>query len=223
MQFYPNQLFHIYNQGNNRQQIFFSHENYCYFLWKMRAYLLPFGDLVAYCLMPNHFHWLFYVRRVAIERKVLRTHVDKVESIRKLEKFGYTVNSIKNNSNRIAKDNSLIRLNNAIGIIQKSYSQALHKERGSSGSLFRKPCKAKDGWIDELITLEKSNKKEDYRFFPGTDFAYQCFCYIHNNPVKAGLVEEIEDWPYSSARDYTGLRDGSLCNLTLGKSLIKYV
>jgi putative transposase len=26
--------------------------------------------------------------------------------------------------------------------------------------------------------------------------------YIHNNPVKAGLVEEAEDWEFSSARNY---------------------
>lgn len=26
--------------------------------------------------------------------------------------------------------------------------------------------------------------------------------YIHSNPVRQGLVEEITDWPYSSAKDY---------------------
>ncbi len=26
--------------------------------------------------------------------------------------------------------------------------------------------------------------------------------YIHNNPVKAGLVKKAEDWPYSSAVDW---------------------
>jgi len=31
--------------------------------------------------------------------------------------------------------------------------------------------------------------------------------YIHNNPVKTGLVKKAEDWPYSSARDWlTGNR-----------------
>ena len=28
--------------------------------------------------------------------------------------------------------------------------------------------------------------------------------YIHNNPVKAGLVERMEDWAYSSHRAYLG-------------------
>jgi len=29
--------------------------------------------------------------------------------------------------------------------------------------------------------------------------------YIHNNPVKAGLVANPEDWIYSSVRNYSGM------------------
>jgi len=28
--------------------------------------------------------------------------------------------------------------------------------------------------------------------------------YIHMNPVRAGLVQQAEDWPWSSAREYSG-------------------
>jgi putative transposase len=35
---------------------------------------------------------------------------------------------------------------------------------------------------------------------------YQKLKYIHNNPVEAGFVEKEEDWLYSSARDYYGLK-----------------
>jgi len=34
--------------------------------------------------------------------------------------------------------------------------------------------------------------------------------YIHNNPVKAGLVSKAEDWPYSSAVDWLTERRGLL-------------
>ena len=30
--------------------------------------------------------------------------------------------------------------------------------------------------------------------------------YIHNNPVRAGIVEKGEDYLYSSARDYAGIK-----------------
>ncbi len=58
MKLVENHIFHIYNRGNDRQPIFFSRENYLYFLKKIRTHLLPACDLLAYCLMPNHFHLL---------------------------------------------------------------------------------------------------------------------------------------------------------------------
>jgi REP element-mobilizing transposase RayT len=35
---------------------------------------------------------------------------------------------------------------------------------------------------------------------------YKALNYIHYNPVEAGFVEKEEDWLYSSARNYHGLR-----------------
>ena len=32
----------------------------------------------------------------------------------------------------------------------------------------------------------------------------QKLAYIHDNPVKDGIVEQAEDYIYSSARDYSG-------------------
>ncbi len=58
MKLIENHIFHVYNRGNDRQPIFFSRENYLYFLKKIRTHLLPTCDLLAYCLMPNHFHLL---------------------------------------------------------------------------------------------------------------------------------------------------------------------
>lgn len=51
-------LYHIYNRGNNHQPVFFSQENYFYFLRKCHKYLRPHADILAWCLMPNHFHFL---------------------------------------------------------------------------------------------------------------------------------------------------------------------
>jgi len=38
--------------------------------------------------------------------------------------------------------------------------------------------------------------------------------------VKAGLVKRAEDYPWSSAPDYAGLRNGTLANLPFGKELM---
>lgn len=42
--------------------------------------------------------------------------------------------------------------------------------------------------------------------------------YVHLNPVMAELVADPKDWQWSSYRDYTGTRNGTLCNIELGLS-----
>lgn len=46
------------------------------------------------------------------------------------------------------------------------------------------------------------------------DVILQKLEYIHSNPVKAGFVEQPEDWVWSSARDYAGI-GGALEGLVL--------
>ncbi len=61
MNFEKGYIYHIYNQGNNRQKIFFNRENYLFFLKKIKTYILPYSDIFAWCLMPNHFHLMVLV------------------------------------------------------------------------------------------------------------------------------------------------------------------
>ena len=60
MEFFANELYHIFNRGNNKQKIFFSSDNYIYFLKKVEAHIYPCCSILAYCLMPNHFHFLVH-------------------------------------------------------------------------------------------------------------------------------------------------------------------
>jgi hypothetical protein len=49
------------------------------------------------------------------------------------------------------------------------------------------------------------------------DYYQNCFYYIHQNPLKAGLVNGLKEWVFSSYLDYAGLRNGSLCNKILAE------
>jgi len=59
-EFQAGEYYHIYHRGVNRQKIFFETENYMYFLRLVDKYRQILAmNVVAYCLMPNHFHFLF--------------------------------------------------------------------------------------------------------------------------------------------------------------------
>ncbi len=50
--------YHIYNKAISHDKLFITSEDYFYFLKKLERYILPVADIVAYCLIPNHFHLL---------------------------------------------------------------------------------------------------------------------------------------------------------------------
>jgi len=52
-------IFHVYNRGCNRSKIFFEEDNYVFLLQKIKLFTLKFNiSVLAYCLMPNHYHLL---------------------------------------------------------------------------------------------------------------------------------------------------------------------
>ena len=174
MHFEANRIYHIYNRGNNRQKIFFNRENYLHFLRKIRDKIKPHCEILAYCLMPNHFHIMIS----SDERSVKTLLVGKEER------------------NVISE---------AIRQILSSYCQSINKQEKRTGSLFTQNTSAK-----ELAGIE-------------IDFetTKTCFNYIHQNPYAATLVKKMEDWEFSSFKDYLGLRNGILCNQELTKELLK--
>jgi REP element-mobilizing transposase RayT len=97
---------------------------------------------------------------------------------------------------------TLTALNNGFRQFLSAYAQAVNKQEGRSGSLFRQKTKAK------LV----ENEMEDYPFI--------CFQYIHQNPLKSRLVNKMEEWEFSSFQDYLGLRKGTLCNQPLACKLL---
>jgi len=55
--------YHLYNRGVNRQPIFFCDENWGFFLRRIRRYFPPeLVDILAYCLMPTHYHLLVFLK-----------------------------------------------------------------------------------------------------------------------------------------------------------------
>ena len=156
--FAPDTFYHIFNRGNNRQKIFFNDANYQFFIQKLRNYISPQCSILAYCLMPNHFHVLLYTR---------------------------------DNELQMIPSGRMQVLERKIGTLQSSYTRAINKQEVKTGSLFQSAAK----------TLELDS-----------NHAFACFHYIHQKPVKAKLVQSMDEWSYSSYRDYLYPDRKSLCD-----------
>jgi hypothetical protein len=89
------------------------------------------------------------------------------------------------------------------------YNNCYHK----TGSLFKQKTKIKC-LSDIIISPGSTHAYQDYYF--------NCFHYIHQNTYKAGIVKFLEDWQYSSFKDYALLRNGTLCNKKMAKKFCSY-
>jgi len=84
--------YHLFNRGVNKEPIFFERENYLFFLRQIRKYFTyELMTIIAYCLMPNHYHLLVdlktnelgaVVQRFALSySKAINKRFDRVGSL----------------------------------------------------------------------------------------------------------------------------------------------
>ncbi len=66
-------FYHIYNRGVMRHRIFYTDANWLFFLQRVRKYCRPdLSDVVAYCLMPNHYHLILLSHTSALGTEVMQ-------------------------------------------------------------------------------------------------------------------------------------------------------
>ena len=182
MNFEAHQVYHVYNQGNNHEILFREEDDYLIFLNLIRSLVFPHCEIIAYCLMPNHFHLMVYV-----DERILS----------KTKQGGLLLDP----------------LSNAFRKLLSGFARIMNKKYERSGSLFRQKTKVK------LLTEASERMNE---MGNGIDYCIRCFHYVHQNPMKAGLVKKLEEWIYSSVRDYAGVRNGSLCNKLMAVQFCNY-
>lgn len=128
--------YHIYNRGNNRDDIFYETENYYHFLRLYDKYINPIADTFAWCLLKNHFHILVYIKtNEEIDTKLLTYNtVKKPKVISASKQFSHFFNA---------------------------YTQAINKRHHRTGSLFEKNFERKlvtsESYFQKLIFYIHNN------------------------------------------------------------------
>jgi putative transposase len=123
--------YHIYNHANGNDNLFVEADNYKWFLRQYDTYISPIADTYAYCLMPNHFHFLI---KLKTSGELLQTF-PKFETLEKLENAALPSKQFAN--------------------LFSSYTQAFNKKYKRKGSLFLKNFKRSlvdnDNYISIII------------------------------------------------------------------------
>lgn len=155
----PDCFYHVYNRAVGNELLFFRKENYIYFLEKYKKYLSPIVNTFAYCLIPNHFHFLIRIKPLRGFQTLAGVEPGKLVS----RQFSHLFNS---------------------------YAQAINKQQGRKGSLFKNRFKRIK--VDDDTYLK------------------QLILYIHLNPSNHGICESYRDWKYSSFSELINKQSGLL-------------
>ncbi|GIK42762.1 MAG: hypothetical protein BroJett011_65950 [Chloroflexota bacterium] len=160
--------YHIYNRGNNRENIFFEERNYHYFLKLYTKYIVPVADTYAYCLMRNHFHFLV-----------------RIKSVEELE----TAEVSETSAVLLPKPNL------QFGHFLNSYAKAINKAYQRTGSLFQRRFGRllvdSDHYFMHLVTYIHQNPQKhgfvsDFRTYPYS--SYSAIRHQKKSQVKIGDV-----------------------------------
>lgn len=147
----PDKYYHIWNRGNNRENLFYSSRNYEYFIRLYAQYLDPVVETYAFCLLPNHFHLL-------------------VRTKDWFHQNGETNGETNKNMNPVSF---------AFQRFFGAYSQAINIQERRTGSLFQKPFKRLEVTsTQQLATLvfyihsnpQKHGIVEDFRQYPWSSY-----------------------------------------------------
>lgn len=160
------QYYHIYNRGNNRERIFFSEENYHFFMRRYREYLSEYIDTYAYSLLPNHFHLLVRVKErvkdAMLFEKALRPETAGTQFHR----------------------------------LFTSYAKAINKQRNRVGSLFQGPFKRiqinSTEYLTNLIYYIHANPQTHGYTVNFRNYTWSSYSYLANGTSEK--QEEIMDW-----------------------------
>ena len=156
--------YHIYNRGTNGETVFRQKRNYLYFLTLYLKYFHPFVETFAYCLMPNHFHFLVLVKSFAeIE--------EPYQAVTPSQAFG-------NLCNAYAK-----AVNNAFGRTGSMFEHPFG----------RKPV-TDDGYFMNLVVYihrnpQKHGSVDDFRDWPYSSYD----AILHDKPTRVDKTAVL-DW-----------------------------
>ena len=191
------QYYHIYNRGNNRENLFVEQRNYPYFLKLYAKHILPVAKTFAYCLLPNHFHFAIRTRTTAEQETFWQHQIQPFLAGEQLFKLREPSEAFKN--------------------MFIAYTRAFNRATERTGTLFARPFQRKridsEAYFVQLITyIHKNPQKhgliDDYRDW--TWSSYPAFVSVQPSHIER---EQVVDW-FGGQENFAVAHDADLQDLT---------
>ena len=129
-------FYHFYNHAISNESLFRTDDNFCFFFDKYLQYVQPMVKTYAYCLMPNHFHFMIQIRD---EKEI----IDFFNPNKNLAGFENLQGLLQ------------AKINKQFSNFFNSYAKAYNKVFDRKGKLFRNSMKLKEvdneGYLKKLI------------------------------------------------------------------------
>ena len=135
-------FYHIYGRANGNEKLFLDPNHNHKFLENLKKFVSPFGDTLAFNLLPNHYHLIFYVLK-------------KEELMRKLPKC--FINMLPDVCKKLVKadeDNMAEILSNRFKAMLGGYSGHFNHNTHRKGNLMIRPFCRKH--IQDVEYLKKA-------------------------------------------------------------------
>ena len=175
----PDCFYHIYNRGVNGDKVFEEEGNQIFFMNQFSKYLKSVCDVYAYCLMPNHFHFLI-----------------KIKSNEELLNFGNGQKCSPKNSGLHSVQNLASK---QLSKLMSSYTQSYNKVYNRHGPLFESPFKRKkidsERYLKNVIIYIHQNPSEIKRDFKTYKFSSYpaILSTLKTNVMRAEAIELFFD------------------------------
>ncbi len=178
----PAKHYHLYNHANGFENLFRNDENYRYFLSRYEHFIRPVATTLAYCLMPNHLHFLIRIK--SEEEIVSYIKSSKVSSLPPTNLGGL---------DEIEK-----RISQQFSNLFNSYTKSFNKMYSRRGSLFIPNFKRKEvtdeSYFTQLIRYIHANPVHHGFVKHMNDWRWSSFNDILHEEHSMVRREEIIRW-----------------------------
>jgi putative transposase len=174
--FKPETIYHIYNHCIGSSNLFMEDANYEYFLDLFKKHIWPFTEIYAFCLMPNHFHFLLKIGPLAL-----------IEEHMRLKEYIISTRNSLEIHNKIA---------HLFGNFFNAYAKGINKRYFRMGSLFVAKVKRKivydDEYLKQLILYINTNPIHHGYSIKLDEWPYSSYIQtIHKNSFLISYIKTL--------------------------------